>query len=107
MMLTAFRRLGWAVLVLALAAPTTTWARVAKIETTAPLQDHSDRAIERALRAAVDTCVSGATAMGLSWIRLDDALVLADRVVVRMIASDEDMEDDVQEIDPAPRLAPI
>jgi hypothetical protein len=79
-------------------------ARVVKFQTSSPLPDRSDRSIEQALERAVDTCVRGATAMGLSSIRLDDAAVRSDRVVVRMIATDEDAEDEeVQVHDLTPR----
>ena len=91
-------------LLLVLAAPLPTWARVVAIETSAPLSDHSDQAIERALKGALDTCVRGATAMGLSFIWLDRASVLADKLVVRMVATDEEVEDDsVKELDVVPR----
>ena len=108
-MMKTFKRLGCAAalmlaLMLALNAPTAAWARVAKIESTAPLPDHSDQAIDRAIKAAVDKCVRGATAMGLLWIWVEDALVLTDRVIVKMIATDEVEEDEAQKVDPAPRV---
>src|SRR5262245_5022792 len=91
-------------LLLVLAAPPPAWARVVTIQTSAPLSDHSDQAIDRALKGALDTCVRGATAMGLSFIRLDGASVLTDKVIVRMVATDEEVEDDsVKEFDVVPR----
>lgn len=81
---------GW-LLVMALAAPA--WARTVKIETAVPLSDHSPEMLERAIKKALDTTVSRATAMGFSWIRLDGARVLEDAVVVRMVATDDDSED--------------
>ena len=54
--------------------------------------------------------MQGATAMGFSWIRLDGARVLEERVIVRMGANDDDSEDTPDEegpsvstpLDPAP-----
>ena len=90
-------------LLLVLAAPLPAWARVVTIQTSAPLSDHSDQEIERALKGALDSCVRGATAMGLSYIRLDGASVLTDKVIVRMVATDDEVEDDnVKEFDIAP-----
>jgi len=99
-MMQSCRRLLGVVLLLALAAPAPAWARVIKIERAAPLSDHSEQSIDAALKGAVDTCVRDATAMGLSWIRLDRAQVLKDQVVVQMLATDEEVEDDeVNEVD--------
>jgi len=94
MMMKPFRRLASVALLLALAAAAPAWARVVKIETTEPLSDHSDQAVEGALKGALDRCVRGATAMGLSWIWLDRALVLTDKVIVSMVATDDDVDDD-------------
>jgi len=94
MMMKPFRRLASVALLLAFAAAAPAWARVVKIETTEPLPDHSDQAVEGALRGALDRCVRGATAMGLSWIWLDRALVLTDKVIVSMVATDDDVDDD-------------
>jgi hypothetical protein len=92
-------------LVLAVVAPATAWARVVDIETTVALPDHSDQAIEGALEHALDTCVRGATAMGLASIWLDRALVLTDKVVVKMTASDEDVDHrQVKEMDLMPSV---
>jgi hypothetical protein len=55
-----------------------------------PLSDHSPETLERAIKKALDTTVQGATAMGLSRIRLYGAQVLEDTVIVRMVASDDD-----------------
>jgi hypothetical protein len=75
-----------------LIAPAMAVARIVTIEATAALPDRSDRAIEGALETAVDTCVRGAAAMGLTSIWLDRALVLTDKVVIKMTASDEDAD---------------
>jgi len=94
MMMKPFRRLASVALLLGFAAAAPAWARVVKIETTEPLADHSDKAVEGALKGALDRCVRGATAMGLSWIWLDRALVLTDKVIVSMVATDDDVDDD-------------
>jgi hypothetical protein len=79
------------------------WARTVKLEAAEPLADASDPAVERALKNALDSCVRRATAMGLAWIWLQDATVLPNRVIVKMVASDEDLdeagEDEVHVID--------
>ncbi|HEV8440961.1 MAG TPA: hypothetical protein VGT40_22980 [Methylomirabilota bacterium] len=94
------RTIRWwsGVVVVALTLSTPAWARVVKIEMAAPLPDRSDRSVDRAIKSAVDTCVSRATAMGLSWIWLHDAAVLPGKVVVQMIATDEDEEDETQDV---------
>ncbi len=68
-------------------------ARVAAIETSAPLTDHSEQAIQLALTEAVMNAVRGAMAMGLTWVRLRDATVLADAVTVLIVATDAEPED--------------
>src|SRR5258706_8540106 len=83
------RQFACVAILLAVVAPVTAWARVVTIETTAALPDRADQAIEGALETAVDTCVRGAAAMGLTTIWLDRALVLTDKVVIKMTASDE------------------
>ena len=75
-----------------LIAPAMASAKVVTIEATAVLPDLSDRTIEGALESAVDTCVRGAAAMGLTSIWLDRALVLTDKVVIKMTASDEEAD---------------
>src|SRR5256712_8867962 len=88
---------GWlarVALLEAFAAGVPVRARVGKIEAEEPLPDRSDQAVEGALQGALDRCVRGATAMGLSWIWLDRALVLTDKVIVSMVATDDDVDDD-------------
>jgi hypothetical protein len=75
-----------------LTAPAMASAKVVTIEATAALPDMSDKTIEGALESAVDTCVRGAAAMGLTSIWLDRALVLTDKVVIKMTASDEEAD---------------
>ncbi len=69
-------------------------ARVAAIETTAPLADHSKESIEAALTQAVKTAVQGAVAMGLTWIQVRQAVVFSDAVSVRIFASDGELQDE-------------
>ncbi len=67
-------------------------ARMASIQTTAPLQDHAEQSIQAAIKEAVETAVRGAAAMGMSWVRLGRAMVLEDMVAVQIIASDSKPE---------------
>ena len=80
--------------VMALGAPA--WARTVTIETAVPLSDHSPETLERAIKEALDITVRDAATMGFSWIRLDGARVLEDSVAVRMVATDDDSEDDAR-----------
>ncbi len=63
-------------------------ARVATIETTAPLEDHAELSIKAALKEAVDSAVKGAVAMGLRWVKISHAFVLEDAVAVQILATD-------------------
>lgn len=100
-------------LVLSVAAPAA--ARIAAIETTAPLEDHSKASIESAIKQALQTAVRGAMAMGLPWVQVDQAVVFADAVIVKILASDsrfEDSEtpgedDDVSPVPVRPAAIPI
>jgi hypothetical protein len=66
------------------------FARVATIQTTAPLQDHAEPSVKAALKEAVDTAVKGAVAMGLQWVQISKAFLLEDAVAVQILASDTD-----------------
>jgi hypothetical protein len=99
-------RLVCAALLLVLAAASPGWTRTAMIETAAPLTDRSDRSLELALKSAVDTCVRGATAMGLSWIWLRRAAIQGEQLVVQMIATDEDDANDEEDDPPLRDLPP-
>lgn len=79
---------------LAAALVTPAWARTVRIETTVPLVDHSEATLNLAMQQAVETTVQGATAMGLSWIWVDGARLLSDSLVVRMIATDDEPDDE-------------
>jgi hypothetical protein len=76
-------------------------ASVVQLENTAPLRDHSDGAIQGAIERALDGCVRAAREMQLTWVSLQAAVVLPDRVRVRATASDEEAadEDEVNVID--------
>ncbi|HEV8310090.1 MAG TPA: hypothetical protein VGW35_20705 [Methylomirabilota bacterium] len=82
-------------------------ARVAAIETTAPLDDHSKTSIEEAVTQALRTAVRGAMAMGLPWVRVRQALVFTDMVSVQILASDsEPAEDEDAEQSPDEKAIP-
>ena len=68
------------------------WARVATIETSAPLRDHAEQSVDAALQDAVETALRGAVAMGLSWVKINRALVLENMVTVQLLATDTDPE---------------
>jgi hypothetical protein len=78
-------------LTLVVAAPA--GATMVRIETAAALADQSDKSLDAALKQAVEKSIRGAAAMGLSVFWLDQAFVFQGRVVVRMLATDEDLED--------------
>ncbi len=67
-------------------------ARVAVIETTAPLQDHNEQTVKSALKDAVQTAVKGAVAMGMSWFQIGKAFELEDMVTVQILATDKQPE---------------
>jgi len=76
-------------LLLGLALVPPVWARTVSIQAAVPLPDSSDAEFRRALHSAVETCVRGAVAMGMSWIRLQHAAIVERQLVVVMIGSDE------------------
>ncbi|MBP1779158.1 MAG: hypothetical protein H6Q86_5169 [candidate division NC10 bacterium] len=98
------RRFTWftfaLLLIVGAAAPSD--ATVATIATTAPLKDHQEQSVNAALRAAVQTAVAGAAAMGLPWVQISRALVLDDAVAVQILATDEDPEADAGKDAPDP-----
>jgi hypothetical protein len=61
---------------------------MAVIQTMAPLQDHAKQSIEAAFKEAMQTALKGALAMGFSWVKLSQALVLEDMVTVQILATD-------------------
>jgi hypothetical protein len=90
-------------IVLAFALATPALARVASIETTAPLTDQSEDSIKSALEQAVLTAVRGAVAMGFVWVHIRQAVVFTDLVSVRILASDSELRsEDEAMVDPAP-----
>ena len=74
-------------------------ARVAAIQTTAALRDHSEESITEALQKAFDDALRGAAAMGLPQVQIDDAVILPERnsVAVRILAADSEGELDAEE----------
>ena len=76
-----------------LALPGPAWARMVAIEASAPLTDHSEASMERALRGAVELCVQHASSLGLLRVKFERAVLLRDRLIVMMLATDEDTED--------------
>ena len=75
------------------------WARTVRIETTVPLTDHSEEGLNRAMRQAVAKSVQGATAIGMSRMRFDGAWVMSDTLVLWMVATDGDSDDDDEATD--------
>ena len=70
------------------------WGHMVRIETTVPLADHSDETLWRATQRAIENAVQRAKTLGLRSYWIDDAWVLQDAVVLWMIATDDDPEDD-------------
>lgn len=67
-------------------------ARLAAIEATAPLQDHSEQSVKSAIKTAVKTAMRGALAMGLPWIQILQTYVYLDMVSVQILATDKEPE---------------
>ncbi|HET8575999.1 MAG TPA: hypothetical protein VFO18_02780 [Methylomirabilota bacterium] len=98
------RSLTAAFLVLTVTAPVS--ATVVKIETAASLADQSEKSLDSALSEALEKSIRGAAAMGLSRVWFDQAFVMPGRVVVRMLATDEEIEgeDEAASAEPMPSL---
>ena len=77
------------VLLMLLTMHSPAWARIVNLEVTAPVPDPSDASIERALQNALDGCVRQATALGLPWIRLRDAVLTGSQITLQVVATDE------------------
>jgi hypothetical protein len=77
---------------LLLLAESPSLARVAIIETTAPLADHSAASIHSAFAEAVQAAERGAAAMGLSAVYVNHAAVVEDTLVIELFATDVDAE---------------
>jgi len=80
-------------LLIALATVSPASARVVLLQASAALENHSEPAIEHALREALDVVVSGALAMGLSSMRVDRARVLDDMVIISVVATDAEVDE--------------
>jgi hypothetical protein len=87
-------------LVLAVAAPAS--AAVVLVTSAAPLEDGSDQAIQAALDQAVGQAVRDAVQMGLRPVRLTDAQVWGNQVIVEILATDAQPDDG----DEAPPIRP-
>jgi len=80
------------VVLLVLAAASPGLAVMAVIETTAPLQNHSEESIKTAIKTAIETAARGAIAMGLPRIQIRRAFVVDGTVIVHVLASDTGRE---------------
>ena len=87
-------------LVVALAMATTpAWAVVAEVTTSVSVSDTDDSAaMERALRAAVDGVLEKAISFKPTVLVVTAAMVVGDRLYVRMLLADEDGERIVGEL---------
>ena len=83
-----------AALLIAAAVASPAWARVVRMQTVVNLTDRSDPAVKRAVKEAFDISLRGAVAMGFARIRVDEIQVLQDVVVLAMVATDEDNDDE-------------
>jgi hypothetical protein len=85
------RSLGYlaGALMMVMLLASSTLARVAMIETAAPIKNHTEDAVKAAIQEAVDTAAKGAVAMGLPWVQLRDAEVLEDTIAIQVVATDE------------------
>jgi membrane-bound lytic murein transglycosylase B len=81
---------------LMLVVTTSAHATVVKMETAALLADLSEQSVDAAFRQAVETCIRGAAAMGLSKVWLDQVDVVSNHVVVRILATDDVQDDEDQ-----------
>jgi len=95
-----------AALALVLVAAVPGWSRTVKMETAAPVTDQSDESLQAAFKSAVDACIRGAVAMGLSRIWLNGAALQGGELVVQMIATDEADTDDTGDGERTPDLSP-
>ena len=77
-----------AALLLVTCAVSSGLAKVATIQTTAPLQDHAEPSVKAAFKEAVEAALKGAVAMGLHWVQISKAFVLEDAVAVQLLATD-------------------
>ena len=90
----AIMSFGAAAVLAMLVAVTPASARVVHLQTVVSLPDRSEPTIKQAMLEAFDTSLRGAVAMGFAYIRVDTIQVLPDSVVLAMVATDEDGEDE-------------
>ena len=90
------RRFGRLILALALvlAAVSPGLAEVATIEATAPLQDHSEQSLRAAFVLALKLAVQQAEELGFPWVTLNHVQVMEHRVLVRLLATDVDPDNE-------------
>ena len=98
---TASRTLGLVLVVLTLGL-SPAFARVATIEATAPLANHSEAAIRTAEMVAIGKALEDARAKGLRLLRLERAVVEEATVTLRLLATDDDDAAAAREPAPAP-----
>ena len=68
--------------------------RMAIIQTAATISDRSDQSIRTGLEEAFEAAMRSAATMGLFTVRLQQAALLEDAVVVQVLATDSDADDD-------------
>jgi hypothetical protein len=81
------------VLALALTFVSPATAAVALVTAAAPLDDESQQAVQTALDQAVGLAVRDALLMGLRPVRLTDAQVWGNQVIVEILATDVQPDD--------------
>jgi len=87
-------------LALVLLTISSVFAGAAVIETAAPLSEQSDDSVKVAVKSAVENAVKGAKAMGLTQVSLHGVRVLPTMVIVRILATDSQMEEGAQGDEP-------
>jgi hypothetical protein len=90
------------VLALVLAAAVPASAAIVLVTAAAPVEDETELAVQAALDAAVAVAVRDALQMGLRPVRLTDAQVWGNQVVVEILATDIQPDDG----DAAPVIRP-
>ena len=86
-----FVPLALALLLMSAIAPPA-WARIVAIEAAVPLAD-SEEALRSAVKKAIENAVRGAAALGLGSLRVNDAKVSSNALMLRLIATDDNPDD--------------
>lgn len=71
-------------------------AGTALLKATALLQDRSEHSVRTAILEAIEVGVRRAVAMGLPWVHIRPPLLMEDRVIVEIVATDAAPEDEGQ-----------